>query len=364
MRIVQLVESLEWGGLERMALDLAIAQKAAGHQTFLYSVLRSGPLQAEAEAAGVPVVSFFKRPGISFGTLMQIARQLRSHRAEVVHVHTPGRHHDGAVAARLARVPVVVSTRHGPADSSGRLYQERYFRYTVPLTNRVVFVSEQTRKFLVEKNALPESKASVILNGICVDRFMAQPARPGSACPRIRFGTVGRLVPVKAHSNLIEAFARVTSRIDGAELRILGGGPLHGQLQEQVDKLGLQSRVKLEGPNANVAGFLRDLDIFVLASNSEGLPLVILEAMASGLPIVSTRVGGVPEAAPEGEVAWYCPIGSVEALAEAMIQAASSTDLSARGQRALALAASCFDISVMRRNYDLLYESCLSGKPR
>jgi len=362
MRIAQLVETLEPGGLERIAVDLALAQKKAGHTPILYCMFGGGPLADEARGAGIPVLEFHKRPGFSVSILFNLARQLRQDAPDVLHTHNPGVHHYGALAAWMARVPVVVNTRHGPATSFGRAYQERYYRTVMPLTDRVVFVCEDSMRYLVDQRGLPGRKASVIVNGIELDPFLEQPAAPGSASPRIRFGSVGRMVPVKAHSILIDAFAQVARRLPDAELRIVGGGPLEADLREHARKAGLNGRLRVEGLNHRIADFLRDLDIFVLSSTSEGLPLVILEAMAAGLPIVSTRVGGVPEVATEGAVAYLCTPGSADQLAEAMYRAATNPDLASMGKTAREIAVAKFGLSQMWNSYETIYTESLGRR--
>lgn len=359
MRIVQLVETLETGGLERIAVDLALAQKRAGHTPILYCMFRSGALAVEARAAGIPVCEFHKEPGFSLGILSALARQLRRDAPDVIHTHNPGVHHYGALAARLARIRAVVNTRHGPATSFGRAYQERYFRAVLPLTNHVVFVCEDSRRHLVSHGGLPDRKSSVILNGIGLEPFLKRPAAPGTARPRIRFGCVGRMVPVKAQSTLIEAFAQLARRLPQAELRIVGGGPLEPDLRDQAAKTGLNGRLRIEGINHNIADVLSDLDVFVLSSISEGLPLVILEAMAAGLPIVSTRIGGVPEVAPEGRVSTLCSPGSAAELAEAMYRAATNPDLAGMGKTARETAIAKFSLEQMWHSYESLYTKSL-----
>jgi glycosyltransferase involved in cell wall biosynthesis len=236
------------------------------------------------------------------------------------------------------------------------LYQERYFRAVMPLTDAVVCVSAASRRFLVEQRGLPERKSKVILNGIRLERFLATPARPGSLLPRIRFGAVGRLVPVKGHAFLVDAFASLIARLPAAELRIVGGGPLESALSAQIQNLGLGGRVRLEGFHTNIHEVFQEFDIFVFPSTSEGLPLVILEAMTAGLPIVSTRVGGVPEVAPEGQIAWYCPPGDVPALADAMYAAAVCGDLAGKGEMARRIAAEKFGVEEMTRQYEAVYQ--------
>src|SRR5688500_13783852 len=113
MRIAQLVEELEIGGLERMAVDLAIAHRKAGHQSSIYSLCSPGALAAEAASGGVSVVSFHKKPGFSPKAVFQLAAQLRRDRIEVIHSHNSVVHHYAVLAAQLVRVPAIVNTRHG-----------------------------------------------------------------------------------------------------------------------------------------------------------------------------------------------------------------------------------------------------------
>ena len=356
LRIVQVVESLAVGGLEVMALELAIAHRQAGHFSAIYTVFEPGVLAARALAAGVPVVPFHKRRGFSAGAIFRLAGRLRSDRAEIVHTHNASIHHYGALAGKLAGA-LVVNTRHGLALHSAPR-QEVYFRAVLPLTEAVVFVSEYGRRYFADKGSAPASKSLVIRNGIALDPFRQARATPGARLPAIRFGTVGRLVPAKAHRDLLEAFALVARELPDAELHIWGYGALQKELESAIAALGLGDRVRYRGAATHAAEALRELDIFVLSSVSEGLPLVILEAMAAGLPIVSTRVGGVPEVAPEHAgpdgVAWFAEPGNPPSLAEAMRQAARS-DLAAAGRAASAIADASFGVEVMQRQYEGLF---------
>jgi glycosyltransferase involved in cell wall biosynthesis len=294
--------------------------------------------------------------------LLTLARRLRRDAPDVLHTHNPGVHHYGALAAWIARVPVVVNTRHNPVTSFGRVFQERYFRAVMPLTDRVVFVCEDTKRYLVGRQGLSNRKSSVIVNGIELGPFLERPAAPGSASPRIRFGSIGRMVPVKAHSILIDAFTQIAHRLPEAELRIVGGGPLEAELQERARKAGLNGRVQVEGINHEIADFLRDLDIFVLSSISEGMPLVILEAMGAGLPVVSTRIGGVPEIAPEGAVSFLCAPGSADELAAAMFRAATNPDLARIGRTAREMAIAKLGLAQMWHKYETVYAESLVRK--
>src|SRR5512142_267632 len=135
MRIVQFVENLEVGGLERLAVDLVLAQRAAGHDCAVYCLFGAGPLKKDLDAAGIPVVEFHKELRSKASVVWAMTQQLRRDRAGILHGHNPGVHHFAAVAARLAGVPVCLNTRHSATSSTGAPYQERYFRWVQPLTS-------------------------------------------------------------------------------------------------------------------------------------------------------------------------------------------------------------------------------------
>jgi glycosyltransferase involved in cell wall biosynthesis len=358
VRIVQLVEDLELGGLERLAVDLALAQKSAGHELLFYCLHGAGPLAAALAEAGIAVVPFGKAPGFSLRTVLAMAKRLRADRADVIHGHNPGVHHYAALAARIAGVPVCVNTRHSVTTSKGLPYQERYFRWVRPFTGQVVFDCEYVRRGLEGKLGYPAEKCSVILNGIPLAPFLGHPASPGSRRPRFRFGTIGRLVPAKGHAILLDAFAIVSRSVPQAELSIYGYGDLEESLRAQIARLGFEGRARLEGRTHNSAETLQNLDVFVFSSVNEGLPLVILEAMAAGLPIVTTTVGGIPEVAQQ-ESAWLCAPGSAEALAGAMLEAAACGDLRERGAIARKTASDSYGLEHMAARYEDLYRRLL-----
>ncbi len=354
MRIVQLVEDLDLGGLERLAVDLALAQKQAGHTVSVYCLYHTGTLASSLEAAGIPVVAFQKKAGFSISTVLAMAKRLGQDRAEVIHGHNPGVHHYAALAARLAGVPACINTRHSVTTSKGVPYQERYFRWVKPLTSQVVFVCDYVRRGLEPTLGYAPEQCSVIVNGIPLAPFLTHPASPGSRRPRIRLGAIGRLVPAKGHAILIEAFARALQSAPSAELSIYGYGDLQSELAAQISRLGLNERVRLEGRTSDSAATLQDLDVFVFSSVNEGLPLVILEAMAAGLPIVTTNVGGIPDVVAR-DSAWLCPPHDPAALADVILQAINAGDLRERGEIARRMAASSYGIEHMAAHYENLY---------
>jgi glycosyltransferase involved in cell wall biosynthesis len=356
LRIVQIVETLAVGGLETMAVNLAIAHRQAGHLSAIYTLFEPGLLAKEAAAAGIPVLPFHKPKGARVGPILRIARQLRADGAMIVHTHNAAVHPYGALAGKLAGA-AVVNTRHGLALHS-LPQQDVHYRKVLPFTKAVVFVCEYGRQFYAPKGIAPTEKSSVILNGIPLEKFQAFRAAPGSRSPKVRFGTIGRCVKAKAHHDLVNAFGQIAAELPGAELEIWGYGELQAELEKQIAGMNLGDRIRFCGRAEKPAEVMRDLDVFVLSSISEGLPLVVLEAQAAGLPLVSTRVGGVPEVASEGTTAWLAEAGNPSSLADALRKAATS-DLAAAGEAAYATADREFGTAKMQRSYEELYRKIL-----
>ena len=370
MRIVQFVNNLDMGGLERLVLDLAQCQLREGHQPAIYCLTHPGRLASEAEGLGIPVRSFGKPSGPSMGTLWQITKQLKQDRPDVLHLHNHLVHHYGVLAGIIAGVPVRVNTRHraeqqlvsSPSGSSisNKPVDRRsdfIFKATLPWVGSVVCISESTRQFFIHHRGVPASKARVILNGARLERFLNAPAHPGSSFPRVRFGMAARLVDAKDHFTLLRAFSLVGKQLPGAELQIAGDGPLRAQLEAFSRELKLEDKVTFRGALSDTSQFFKELDVFVLSSLSEGLPIAILEAMAAGLPIVSTRAGGVDEAAVDGQNAFFSEPGDVDGLAQAMIKMAGQPNLAEMGSVGREVVKERFRIEQTWNEYYKLFQS-------
>ena len=368
MRIIQLVNNLDMGGLERLAIDLAECQLADGHDASIYCLTHPGRLAAEAAGKGIVVRAFEKAPGPHFATAWKIAKQLRCDRPDVLHTHNHLVHHYGVAAGRMSGVRVIVNTRHRgeqriestpegskiatePTDRKSDLL----FWATLPWTDSVVMIAEATRQFFVRYRGVPAAKTRVILNGARLERFLTVSARPCSALPCIRFGIAARLMPEKDHFTLLRAFSSVVAEIPQAQLLIAGDGPMRSRLEERARELNVAELVKFLGPVSDVPGFLRQLDIFVLSSLTEGLPISILEAMAAGLPIVSTRAGGVGEAVEEGRNAYLVDPADAEGLAAAMMRMARRPDLASVGLAGQQIVQQRFRIEDTWRQYHRLF---------
>jgi glycosyltransferase involved in cell wall biosynthesis len=344
-----------------MTLDLANALQGRGHDVKLVCLRSSGEWGKLAAEMGIEVAALEKAEGFSLAALRRMLALFRRWRPDVVHTHNPLVHHYGGLAGRLAGAPVVVSTLHGINNISLKPGSREFiYRLMVPFTDQMVAVCASAYEYFSHNAMIPSYKLARIDNGIPLERFLKIPvARPNG---EFVFGTVGRLVAMKDQNSLIEAFSRIAEEYPRCRLEILGDGPLRPVLEQKIAALNLQDRVCLRGYSADVAGFLSTLHTFVLSSVTEGLPLTVLEAMASGLPIVGTDVGGMSELVQKAGCGWLCPPSAPEHLAKALRAALESSDRERSGIRGRKFVQERYSVSRMTEQYERLFESVLDKR--
>ena len=368
-RVVHVLSSFGMGGQERVAFDLAVSQLRAGWRVTALSLAPppDGPLAAEFVAAGVEVERVARpRPGVDPWLVLRIARWLRRHGVELVHTHNRMALIYGAPAARLAGARVV-HTKHGNNPRGGtRLIAGNFAGRFV---SAFVAVSPETAEFARKRREVDERRLLVIPNGIELGRFHPAPAgrerirrELGIAGDTWVIGTVGRIAVEKNHALLVEAMAPLLGPT--THLVIAGDGQLLPELRERVASLGVTEYVHLLGARRDVPDILNALDTFVLSSDTEGLPLVIPEAMATGLPVISTRVGGVPSVLDEGQTGFLVEPRDAQALRDRAARLrADPTATRACGERARAAAIARFSAERMQREYIDLYNRVLASEP-
>jgi glycosyltransferase involved in cell wall biosynthesis len=368
--VAHVLSSLGMGGQERVALDLATSQARAGLRVTAVSLAPppDGPLAEGFRAAGVDVARFSRgREGVDPALVLRLARWLSAQGVDLVHTHNPMALLYGAPAARLSGAGVV-HTKHG-ANPGGRA-RLLASRVAARWVDCFVAVSPETAAVARRRREVDTRRLSVIPNGIALDRF--HPAL--SARARVReelgidpaswtVGTVGRLAAEKDQALLLRAVAPLLA--SGAHLVLAGDGPLRTALSELAVSLGIAPRVHLLGARADVPDVLGALDVFVLSSTSEGLPLVIPEAMATGLPVVATSVGGIPGVIDEGRTGFLVPPGDGDTL-RARVAALRADPAAARamGMRARTVAIERFSAERMHADYLAVYERVLARRGR
>jgi len=360
--IVHVVTSLHIGGGERVALQLAKRQTLQGARVSVVSLEEppNGPLAAEFEEASVQVVRVPKRRGFDVRLPVQLYSRFRALGADVVHTHNPLPLIYAAAAGKLAGARVV-HTKHGPhPDRSLRLWLRRA---GAACTHAFVAVSDDSGNFARSIREVSPRKLSIILNGTDTEHFhpdsdtrRAVRAELGIDESTWLIGTVGRMVDVKNHALLIRALAPVLS--ENLQLLIAGGGEEEERTAALADELGVRQFVHLTGATREIARLLTALDTFALSSKTEGLPLVIPEAMSTELPVVATSVGGVPKVVDDGETGFLVPPGDEEALREKLLELQRAPELAQRlGRRAREVALERYAVRRVADEYDALYGS-------
>jgi glycosyltransferase involved in cell wall biosynthesis len=372
LRIFHLVPDMNFGGLQKVVRLLAVSQKQVGHSVAIGCWTNAGnhpEAEKELESAGVNVL-YLRRgtDGEMASGRMILLNRLKGHldrrQADILHVHNPfGYYLYGALAARAAGATRIVNTIHATAMFDHPRFGSRgraVFRIAAMLTDGFVSVCPEVDTFLRNRFRLPGRKLYVVDNGIDLSPFLAVPAR--QRAPEAVFGCAGRMAPEKNHRVLIDAFAMLYRTHGNIRLRLLGGGPLETTLKEHVRHLGLEDVVEFPGFSHDVPEFLSGLDIYVLPSDFEALPLSLLEAIASGLTVVATAVGGVPRIVENTGSGWLCPPGNANALMTAMELALAASDRGDRAEKARHLVAERYSVQRMARDYERVYQTLLHKK--
>jgi glycosyltransferase involved in cell wall biosynthesis len=363
--IVHVLSSYGVGGQERVALDLAAGQVRRGHTVSVVSLAAppDGPLAAEFRDAGVGVHTVPKRGGLDPTLTPRLALKLRG-RADVVHTHNPLPLIYGAPAARLLG-GAAIHTKHGvnPGSRSHMLLRRTSARFV----DFFVAVSEVTAAQAREQGDCDPDKLVVIPNGIRLERFAPDAAARAAVRAELGIpddawviGTVGRVDEVKNQTMLVAAAAPLLG--DKVRLVIVGDGPARAALDAAVAALPHPEWVHVLGRRMDVDRLLPGFDVFALSSVSEGLPLVVPEAMAAGLPVVSTAVGGIPGVIEDGATGLLTPVDE-DTMRQRLAALAGDRDRArAMGMRARELALTRYSADRMLDDYLALYEKALARR--
>lgn len=362
--ILLLGDTLQVGGMEGQLVEVATRLDRSRWNLHVACVRALGPLRTRLEAAGVRPWSCgprsFKSPGLVLA-IYRLARDLRARRIHLLHAFDMYSNILGVLAARLAGVrAVIASQRELPALRQGleRLAQ----RVVLPLASHVLVNSEAIAEDLSRLRVARPRRIVVIPNGVDLARFRPMPTRQHSPNGRMVVGTLANLRPEKAIQDLLRAAVLVRQRCPDARCAVWGDGPSRAELERLVDALGLGGVVELRGPTGAPEVALRELGIFVLPSLSEGCPNVLLEAMATGLPVVATNVGGSAGVVQDQETGLLVPPGDPAQLAQAIVRLiedpAQAAHLARQARRRVH---SDFSIERMVDRIQALYERALAG---
>jgi glycosyltransferase involved in cell wall biosynthesis len=326
--------------------------------------------QAGVALVNVPALVREIRPLSDVWATVTLWRFLRQERPSIVHTHTSKAGAVGRIAAWFARVPVVIHTPHGHVFYGyyGRVKSRLVClaeRLLAKITDRIITLTDRGAQEHTQYGIARREKFATIPSGIALQAFRSVHVDPvakrkelGLPPEDLIVGTVGRLVPVKGHAWLLKSVPRVLAEVPQACFALIGEGPLAEHLRQLAEELAISRRVMFLGARQDVPECLAALDLFVLPSLNEGMGLALVEAMAMGLPVVATRVGGIPDVVREGETGLLVPPGDEKALALAMLSLLRDPDRRrAYGEAAKRRVDERFDAASTVREVERLYET-------
>ena len=301
MKIMQVIPYFCFGGAEIMCENLTYALKNAGQDVFVVSLYNERtPIARRMEEAGIRIVYLDKKLGLDLSMVPKLVRVMRQERPDVVHTHLDVIKY-AVLAAKLAGVKKCVHTVHSLADreAEGRIQKiinGTYFRkaWSVP-----VALTPEVQASVSDFYGLPPERIPVIYNGIDLSRCI--PKTTYETGETVTILHVGRFDVPKNHVGLLEAFRLLRETHPECHLRLVGDGDLRLRMEALAKDKGISDAVEFCGMQSNVYPYLHDADIFTLPSIYEGNPMTIIEAMGTGLPIVASRVGGIPDMIHDGE---------------------------------------------------------------
>lgn len=354
IRICHVSMTLLTGGLERLLVEFAKHHNSQRFELRFVSLAELGPPADELRRMGyqVETVDLPKRGKLA--ALRTLRNRLQKDRVDIVHTHNTYAHFYGTVAASWAGVKSIINSQHGRGcgpKSKDRLL----FRLANLKAARVVGVSEDAAALCRGEDPWAASKTKVIWNGIDTSRFVYR--GPSTSPTAI---SVARLSPEKDFPTLLHGVAIVVRSVPDFKLLMIGNGAERAKLEELTKTLGIEANVEFLGERSDVPELLARAGFFVSSSKSEGISLTILEAMAVGLPVVTTRVGGNPEIVVEGQTGHLVPDQNPEALAAAMLQMLDHRDMwPVMGELGRRRVEQQFEIRTMIRQYEELYSEVL-----
>jgi glycosyltransferase involved in cell wall biosynthesis len=362
------------GGAEVQSIELARGLKARGWDVSVVSMRSPKGAIGRLESEGIRVLSLYATGWDPLRPMLRLTRILRAEQPHVLHCHMSHAVLTARLARLVRRIPVVISTLHGlkmyNVRGTGWRVRETANAFTDWLSDATTAVCEAAGEHYVTSGAVSRQSMRVIPNGVDTERFRFDPAIRSRM--RIELGLtnefvwlmVGRFQPVKDHHTMLRAFARVAADSPRSVLVFVGDGPLKGELGDLARGMGIGSRVKFLGMRSDIRELMNAADAFVLSSQYEALPMVLLEAAACGLPCVATDIGGVSEVVIHGITGFLTPPSNPEALSSVMLRlrTLSAEARKRMGEQARHHVVSRFDIENVTRRWEELYTELLDKK--
>lgn len=348
-RVVLLLQDLLFGGTQRHALELARGLNPARFQTEIWVMKAGDDFVPLARRWNLSLTWLGRSPFVGPDSLVRLGWNLKSRPVDLLLLLTGVPNIWGRLLGRLARVPLIVGNWRGTGCPDNN-----FEKWLWPLADHFSCNAQLLKKIMLDRFPIPEDRITVIHNGVNLDYFRPAAAPPPQGKKVVL--CIARFVPEKDHETLVAAFSLVAARHPDAELWLVGDGHRQPAIRRLADRRLPPRRLRLLPGQADIAPLLRKSSLLVLSSTREGLPNVVLEAMAAGLPVVATDVGGLPEVVAPGETGWLVPPKDVPALAGAISHLLAHDDVRAAfGQAGRKRVEQRFSLTAMVRRHEDMF---------
>ncbi|MDO5023352.1 glycosyltransferase [Slackia piriformis] len=361
IKIAIVLMHFNYGGGEKMVALLASRLDSAKYEVKVYCVYgepHDNAMERAVLESGIPIIYIGKGLGFSLKCSFKLFRELMKFSPDIVHTHLGA----GLYCAPWALLHGgrMLHTLHSiPEKEAGRL-RRRVMGFLFKAEKVVpVAISETNRRLTASFYGLPIDRVEMVVNPVDISVFRDMDPKPFEG-RKYAFIHVARFEEAKNHRGLVRAFAMFLESdreaFSGMRMALVGTGPLEGEIKLAVDELGLRNSVDFLGVRDDVASLMHDSSCFVLPSFYEGLPMTILEAMAAGIPIIATPVGGVPDVVKDGETGILVPLNDPDALSEAMRAVIMNRENNDRMVASALDSLELYSCDVVADSYGSLYE--------
>ncbi len=357
--VLFLVTNFDRGGAERIVARIAMGLPRGKYSAQVAALQgRSRAVASDLGGAGIPTHDMGMTWRGDLRIVFWLAQLLRRERIQILVTFLFHPTLLGRLMGSLCGVPIRVSSERTMA-SEGRV-RRMLNRWTVGLATHVVAVSDRVAAYAAREFRIPPDRLTTICNGVDLDRFRPAPRHGFGGGPVI--GSTARLHAENDHATLLRAFSRLSTRWPEAELLLVGRGPEEARLKALAEDLGTFTRIHFVGEQGDVAPFLHQMHLYVQPSVAAGMPNSVLEAMAAGLPVVATAVGGTPEVVLDGQTGLLVAPGDPSALADALLVLLADRCLAERfGQAGRARVEAHFGEALMIRRMEALLDRLVEG---
>ena len=354
MKIIQVIPNLDFGGAEIMCATLTTELRTKGHDvTLVYFYDKNTDVLKDLITKGIKTVCLYKRKGFDLRCVKRLKKVIKELRPDVIHTHLYSLKY--VILATLFSKVQIVHTIHNIATKEtskiDRLFLKHFFK-----NNKVIAValSKIVQKTIVDEYGLPEEKVPIVLNGVDLSKCIKK-SKYSLDDNTINIINVARFSEQKNHKRLIDAFSMLVNAGIRCKLILIGDGELKSEIEQYVMNKNISQHVSFLGHQKNPHIFLSEADVFVLSSNYEGVPMTLLEAMGTGLPIISTKVGGIENILTDRKDAFLVPCDSVS-IFNSLITLYNSEYLREKIGSAAYTSSIIYSSSTMAENYLSLYK--------